>query len=299
MPSPIDKVKIQNKWVASLCDYETQALSMCQPVDLMSFEPEIIVVGKDPTERALFDYWRVVLSSEPQSPHFAGAGRSLALLVRDRKSGGFLGVVGLSDPPNHWTQLIQHLGWDADDSLRLAHQHRIVMMRRCLPVYEFGRMTGGKLLSLLGTSRAVIRLLELRYSFQYLYFGIRTLHGKGSQYNRLHQRGISLINVDETNHGFYAMELRKKALPFLRGEVQSYGKASTFTVADQVDYWQQRWLPTRMESLKVSSVISLDPSRYRLSDQLMAKRMTPARANKALDDQDASNDVELEGEFND
>lgn len=275
MPAPIDKIKTQNKWLRRLCDVEPQALHMCVPVDLATFDPEVVVVEKG-LARDLFDYWRVVLSSEPQSPHFAGAGRSLALLVRDRVSGGFLGVVGLSDPPNHWTQLIDHLGWHKEhEHLRLANQHRVVMMRRCLPVFEFGQMTGGKLLALTATSRDVIRLLELRYSYQYLFFGIRTLHGKGSQYNRLHQRGVQLIDVDETDHGFYGMELRKKAVPFLRGETDAYGKTATFTLADQIDYWRERWLKARMSSLSVGSTIQIDPSRYRLSDQLDAKRMTP------------------------
>ena len=54
-----------------------------------------------------------------------------------------------------------------------------VLMRRCLPLYEFGQMTGGKLLALLATSREVIRVTELRFSFPYVFFIIRTLHGKG------------------------------------------------------------------------------------------------------------------------
>lgn len=291
MVAPIDKIKTQNKWLRKLCDVEHQALAMCRPVDLATCEPEIIVVDKG-RERDLFDYWRVVLSSETQSPHFAGAGRSLSLLVRDRMTGAFLGVVGLSDPPNHWTQLINYLGWTKEnDHLRLANQHRIVMMRRCLPVFEFGQMTGGKLLALMATSRDVIRILELRYSYQYLLFGIRTLHGKGSQYNRLNQRGIELIDVDETDHGFYAMELRKKAVSFLRGEAGSYGKTATFTVADQIQFWRDRWLSTRMKSLSAPSTIEIDPARYRLSEQLDAKRMTLDRL-RTTEGEDGSSDEE-------
>lgn len=272
-PKPIDKIKTQNLWLRRLCDVEDQALRMCVPVDLMACDPEVVVADKG-LAKDLFDYWRVVLSSEAQQPNFAGAGRSLSLLIRDRVSGGFLGVVALSDPPNHWTQLINHLGWTREnDHLRIANQHRIVMMRRCLPVYEFGQMTGGKLLALMATSKDVIRLLELRYSFQYALFGIRTLHGKGSQYNRLQQRGIELIDVDETNHGFYAMELRKKAVSFLRGETDVYGKSTTYALGDQIEFWRERWLKARMSSLSKPSTITLDPTRYMLSQQLDAKRL--------------------------
>lgn len=272
-PSPQDKIKTQNLWLRKLCNVEYQALQMCVPIDLATCVPEIVVADKG-LARDLFDYWRVVLSSEAQQPNFAGTGRTLSLLIRDRVSGGFLGVVALSDPPNHWTQLINHLGWTREnDHLRIANQHRIVMMRRCLPVYEFGQMTGGKLLALIATSKDVIRLLELRYSFQYALFGIRTLHGKGSQYNRLQQRGIELIDVDDTNHGFYAMELRKKAVSFLRGETDAYGKSTTHALGSQIEFWRERWLTARMASLSKPSLITLDPTRYMLSQQLDAKRL--------------------------
>jgi|GEM_PF-3258175 len=273
MKRPEDKIKRQNQWLRQLCSVEEAALGMVKPIDLSNCDPEILVCDKG-FSRAVCDYWRVVLSSEPQSPNFSGAGRFIALLVRDKVSGGFMGVVGLSDPPIYWTQLNQYLSWQGNKPLRQAHQHRVFMMRRCLPLYEFGQMTGGKLLALVATSRELIRLLELRYSYQFLFFGIRTLHGKGSQYNRLQQRGIELINVDASNHGFYGMELRKKALSYLRGEVDNYGKTSTYTIKEQVAYWQERWLTARMKSLNVGSLITPAPEQYRLSNLLATKKMT-------------------------
>lgn len=282
-PPPINKNKIkrQNAWLRKLCSVEDAALAMCVPVDLATCEPEIVDCNKG-LPRDLFDYWRVVLSSEPQGQHFSGAGRSMALMMRDRVSGAFLGLVALSDPPSHWTQLVNFLHWDKDhdnEHLRQANQHRIFMMRRCLPIYEFGQMTGGKLLALAATSREVVRLLELRYSYQFLYLGIRTLHGKGSQYNRLHPRGIKLIDVDDTDHGFYGMELRKKAVSFLKGEADAYGKTATYPFADQLSYWRERWLDARMTSLSVGSTITIDPARYRLSDMMDQKRMTLGTLN--------------------
>lgn len=267
-----NKVRRQNQWLRELCSIEDAALAMCKEVDLATCEPEVVSCDKG-LARQMHDYWRVVLSSERQGASFSGGGRAIALMLRDRVSGAFLGVVGASDMSAD-VQLREHLDWREKDDLRLAHQHRVFMMRRCLPVYEFGQMTGGKLLALMMTSRDVIRLLELRYSYQFLYFGINTLHGKGSQYNRLQQRGIELISVDDRNRGFYGMELRKKAVAFLRGETDAYGKTATYPFADQLGYWRERWLQARMTSLSVSSTITIDPRRYRLSAMLDAKRMT-------------------------
>ena len=118
-----------------------------------------------------------------------------------------------------------------------------------------------------------MRLFELRFSFQYAYFIIRTLHGKGSQYNRLHPRGIELVEVDAEGKGFYAMELRKKGLAHMRTGSPTGGTAM-FKLGDQVEYWKERWLKARLESTGNSLVITFDPDRYRLSNMMDAKRMT-------------------------
>ena len=237
--STLDKIAKQNRWLRDVCDVEDVALAMVKPIDLATMEPEIVEVRKGILMQ-VHNYWRVVLSSEPQLTTFSGGGRSSALIMRDRTTGGFLGVVGLSDPPG-CKPLMKLFGWDTNEDARLARQHQVTMMRRCLPIYEFGQMVGGKLLALMATSRDIIRVLEMRFSFQYTMFAIRTLHGKGSQYNRLNQRGIELIEVDDEGKGFYAMELRKKGLAYMR-DGTPFGKTAMYPLADQVEYWKTRWL---------------------------------------------------------
>jgi len=270
--SPLDRVKRQNRWLHELTSVEPLALSMLKPIDLTQIEPEILECRTGPLAD-VFNYWRVVLSSEPQQPNFAGAGRSSALVIRDRKTEGLLGLVALSDPPNTSKPMMRLFEWDKNDDMRLAHQHQVIMMRRCLPLYEFGQMTGGKLLALAATSQEVMRLFELRFSFQYVYFIIRTLHGKGSQYNRLHQRGIELVEVDAEGKGFYAMELRKKGLGYMRASTP-FGGTSMYKLADQVDFWKTRWLTSRLQSTGRGPLITPEPEKYRLSNMLAAKRMT-------------------------
>jgi len=270
--SPMDRVKRQNHWLRDLTDVEPLALSFLKPIDLTKIEPEVHECRTGQLSD-VFDYWRVVLSSEPQQPSFAGAGRSSPLVVLDKTSGGFLGVIALSDPPNTSKPMMRLFEWDKNDDMRLKRQHQVIMMRRCLPIYEFGGMVGGKLLALIATSQEVMRLYELRFSFQYVYFIIRTLHGKGSQYNRLHPRGIELVEVDDEGKGFYAMELRKKGLAHMRTG-SPLGGTAMYKLGDQVAYWKERWLKARLESTGNSPIITFDPERYRLSNMLAAKRMT-------------------------
>jgi Druantia protein DruA len=274
-----NKIRKQNRWLRDLCSVEDAALDMVRPIDLATMEPEVVECRKGAAAE-VFNYWRVALSSEPQLPNFAGAGRSSPLLVRDKVSGGFLGVIALSDPPNTSKPLMRLFGWDENDGARRARQHQVLMMRRCLPLYEFGQMTGGKMLALAATSRDVIRFQEIRFSFQYVYFVIRTLHGKGSQYNRLHQRGIELVEVDGEGKGFYAMELRRKGLAYMRtGE--PFGRTAMYPLADQIDHWKERWLEARLESTGKPSLIVPDRERYRLSAMLDAKQITPSQHERA------------------
>lgn len=286
----LDKIKKQNLWLRDLCSIEHVALGMVKPIDLATCAPEIIVCQSG-IEKELFDYWRVVLSSEPQSLSFAGGGRSMACMVRDRVSGGFMGVFALSDLRTTWPAIMQHFGWQSvKDETKVAHQQELILLRRCLPLYEFGQMTGGKLVALMASSRDVIRLLELRYSYQFMYFAIFTLHGKGSQYNRLQQRGIELVSVDEKGRGFYGMELRKKGAERLRSGVTA-GKANTHPLPEQIEYWKDRWLKARMASTGAPSLITPDPNRYRLSLQLDAKR-----ARTIPQTEDTTNGIEAEAE---
>jgi hypothetical protein len=272
-PRPLDKIKKQNLWLRDLCDVEEAALGMVKPIDLATMVPEVIEC-RNGQAVDVFNYWRVVLSSEPQLPNFCGGGRSAALLVRDRNSGGLLGVVGISDPPNTSKPLMKLFGWDVNEPGRLARQHQVLMMRRCLPIFEFGQMTGGKLLALMATSQDVTRVMEMRFSFPYVFFVIRTLHGKGSQYNRLNQRGIELVEVDAEGKGFYAMELRKKGLAYMR-EGTPFAKTAMYSLGDQVEYWKSRWLQARMASTGKGSLIEPDVERYRLSGLLDSRRMSP------------------------
>ena len=268
----LDRMRKQNRWLRGVCNVEEQALRMVLPVDLSQIDPELIEC-RTASEMALFNYWRVMLSSEPQGLSFHGGGRSTAIIVRDRTTGAFLGCLALNTPPP-LRPIRKLFDWDANPESRLAHQHQILMLSRCLPIYEFGQMLGGKMLALLATSQELVRLFELRFSFQYVYMVICTLHGKGSQFNRLQQRGIELIDKDDQGRGCYVMELRKKGLEYMR-DGTPYGKTRMFKLADQTSYWQQRWLVSRLESTHKSPLITPDPERYRLSSVFEEKCLTP------------------------
>ncbi len=75
---------------------------------------------------------------------------------------------------------------------------------------------------------------------------IKTLHGKSSQYNRLHTNGIEFCGAQEDGKGFYMMEFYERAKAFLLARTDDPGARLTKSYAEQVEHWKARWLPNRM-----------------------------------------------------
>ncbi len=256
-----------------LTEVELPALSLLKPIDLANFDP-MIKVATTPKEMALWQYWRCALSSEGQTGRAFTQGRYICCFLFDKVSGGLLGVFAVGDAPMQYPFLEKHLGWEEKNDLsktnrkynatKWAKLNSILYVHRCLPVYEFGQLTGGKLMTLMATSYEFVRMLELKYSYSYALFLIRTLHGKASQYNRLHDRKIVFIGDDPDHRGLYWMELRKKAIRYLKGDSPVLGRWNGFHLKDQVDYWKDRWGLPRAERQGITT-LTFDKTPYQVS----------------------------------
>jgi hypothetical protein len=270
----LDSIKRQNTWLRSLCDVEEKALSMCVPVDLANMEPELIECRKG-DDLKVFNYWRVMLSSEPQRLRVTRGGRNALFLVRDKKTGGFLGVFALTSLFGGCEPVYELFDWKINGEGEQSRQHQLLLLRRCLPLYEFGQMTGGKFLALVASSQEAVRIMELRFSFQFAYLSVRSMHGKGSQYNRLNQRGLDYLGLGPTGSGYYGMELRKGGIEYMRSGAP-YGATKMHKLKDQIAYWEERWLKARLESTQKPSIITPDRETYRLSRQYQDRCLLPS-----------------------
>lgn len=251
---------------------EGTALKMLKPIDVATIDPVVIqAAGKTVP---LWHYWRTALSSSRQTSIKITQGRHNLYFVMDKTSGGLLGIFALGDAPEGYAYLDEQFGWDVREDISKSNRrynaakwtrcHTILYMHRCLPVYEFGELIGGKLLALIATSRELTRSLELRYSFLYSLFLVRTLEGKSSQYNRLNSRGLIDMGSDALGRGMLFMELRKNAKSYLRGELEAPGKSINNTFKEQVEYWRERWFLPRAERMGITTIVP-DINRYRVS----------------------------------
>ena len=218
----------------------------------------------------------MVLSSEPQR-RTINMGRTVPFFVRDTHTQGFLGVGAITDRPLHNPFLDNMWGWTALDTskrnpLKAKYINTIMLLRRCLPLYEFGDITGGKAIATLAASQEVMRTIETRYSYKVSVLIAHTLHGRASLYNRL--KDYTDLGLDpRDNTAYYQCEVRKHAIPVLKGEKPEFGKFRLDRYADQVHYWRTRWGLPRAERLNITT-LTPNPDRYRMS-QMFSSGVRP------------------------
>jgi len=258
-----------HRYTSDISGMEVAALRMLKPIPVETIKPKMVICT--PETLPYFHYWRLAISSAGQGTTVS-PGRGFQIMMIDETTGGLLGVVAVGDMPMNYPHLQKTLGWDyhgkanegTDGRERYSkYINTVLMMTRCLPLYEFGDLLGGKLLTLGVMSKELVRMAELKYSFKYAIFVARTLHGAASQYNRL--RGLDLMGVDDTGRGLYLGELRKYGLRVLRGDKDKLGKLKVPSFEDQVDHWRERWFLPRCERMGVTT-IEFDPERYRVSN---------------------------------
>jgi hypothetical protein len=266
-----DKPDALFQWVTKTTDYEERALSMLKPIDVRNIDPVVVNADKTGDLKHLYRYWRITLSSAGQGVKEMAIGRASGWFVIDRNSGGLLGIFNLTDINLPWKPFDQWFGHTVGSNTPHKTSNHVIQIKRCLPIFEFGELTGGKLLFLLATSTEVIESHELRYSFPVVILLIKTLHGRGSQYNRLHARGLDYaFDYGEDGKGLYVMKLRPNYEDTLLERSHDPGPLLTYPYADQVAYWKQRWLPNRMDRTQ-DGWIYPNPDRYRLSMMINEK----------------------------
>jgi hypothetical protein len=201
------------KWqfVENLTKVESKALSLAGPVDITKINPKLIPVSTG-LLKDVFDYWRLRLSSAPQR-EAVGAFRGINCLVLDQTSNKLLGLFSITALINTHPWFQEEYGWADNPDVRLAKIPTVFMIRRCLPIYEFGQARGGKFIALMACSQELVRQMERQYSYRISMYLTLTLKAKASQYNRLH--GFDYKGQDHSGKGMYLCPIRKGADNFL------------------------------------------------------------------------------------
>lgn len=133
------------------------------------------------TDNDLWWYGRVSISSAPLSGE---VGRRIHYLIRDKKTGFILGIVGLA---SDLTIPIRdkHIGWTNDNKWKGKRMNYLMNVQHCIATPELSNYLTGKLCALSVLSNEVQEHFEEKYHHPLAMMTVTSLFGKSSMYNRL------------------------------------------------------------------------------------------------------------------
>jgi len=156
---------------------KTQAI-VPRPEEL---EPYIDLCDLTKGLQNLWWYGRVSVSSAPLSGE---VGRRIHYLVRDKKTGFVLGIVGLA---SDLTIPIRdkYIGWTNDNKWKGKRINYLMNIQHCVATPELSNYLTGKLCALSALSSEIQEHFNDKYHHPLAMMTVTSLFGKSSMYNRL------------------------------------------------------------------------------------------------------------------
>jgi len=165
------------------------------PEEYIDLEPELVYTDTNETLSkatnaqgpAVWNGLRTFLSTMKNNSNI---GRNLNFLIRDKKTGKFLGVTCMSSDFLDLTPRDKHIGWEREAKTQRMINHTCIGST-IVPIQPLGyNLVGGKLLALLCLSDTVEKTWEAQYKDKLVGVTTTSLYGKTkeiplSQYDRL------------------------------------------------------------------------------------------------------------------
>ena len=153
--------------------------------DLKNIQIELIFVNNEEF-KDIWNYYRNNVSSLPKQKNSKLVGRQIYILVKDKMSSKYLGIMSLNSDIMHFSDRDKYIGWTNDQKVGNKKLNYIMNLSTCVPLQPFGfNFNGGKLLTKLAFSNEVISHFESKYNNQLLGITTTSLYGKSIQYDRL------------------------------------------------------------------------------------------------------------------
>jgi hypothetical protein len=157
------------------------------PEEYLYLEPELVYTGGDGEEiksvtgskmPAIWNGLRTFLSTMKNNSNI---GRNLNFLIRDKKTGKYLGVTCMSSDFLDLTPRDNHIGWEREAKTQRMINHTCIGST-IVPIQPLGyNLVGGKLLALLCLSDTVEKTWENQYTDKLVGVTTTSLYGKTKQ----------------------------------------------------------------------------------------------------------------------
>jgi hypothetical protein len=150
-------------------------------------ELELELIDNNSDKQDMFDYIRHYISCMPQ---FQTPGRVLSILILDKTSNHYLGILQLTTCLLNSELKDDYIGINKLNKGRLNKHIRdhSANMSICVPVQPFGfNFCGGKLLAMIAFSKELHSMYEQKYDHKLALISTTSINGKSIQYDRLKQ----------------------------------------------------------------------------------------------------------------
>jgi hypothetical protein len=153
-------------------------------------------------QRDIWNYYRWTVSSLKTYKPDNFMGRIICILVKDKHTNKYIGIMSLSSDILHMMERDNFIGWSQDEKIKNKKINHIMNLSTCVSIQPFGfNFNGGKLLAKLAFSQEVIEKFKTKFNQDLLGIVTTGLYGKSIQYDRLKE--IKYIGNTKGNSIFW------------------------------------------------------------------------------------------------
>ena len=218
------EVMFENLWDVDDINNEKKTLKQIE-----NLEPELTIVDESNLEE--FNILRILLSSFEWSPN---PGRLVKVIVTDKSSGKYLGVLTLASDIPSLDVRDKFIGWSDLHKFENGRLRNSGVGSSIVPIQPMGyNFLGGKLLATLITNKVIRDEWENRYSDKLIGITTTSLYGDYSMYNSIpiwkklgHTKGKVLIKPDQIEYEYWLKVLKKHYPDEYKGCVKTDSKSS-------------------------------------------------------------------------
>ena len=183
--------------------------------DIMKIDIELEFV-ENSDQKDLWNYYRWTISSLKTFKPDNFVGRVMCILVKDKHTNKYLGIMSLSSDILNMESRDKTIGWTINERIIKKKLNLLSNLSTCVSIQPFGfNFNGGKLIAKLAFSKEVMDKFEEKFNSKLLAIVTTGLYGKSVQYDRLKE--LKEIGKTKGNSIFWIPEdITKKCRQYIK-----------------------------------------------------------------------------------
>jgi len=200
--------------------------------DIKKIEIELEFV-ENSDQKDIWNYYRWTISSLKTFSPTNFVGRIICILVKDKITNKYLGIMSLSSDIMNMMDRDKAIGWSNEEKINNKKLNLLMNLSTCVSIQPFGfNFNGGKLIAKLAFSKEIMEKFEEKFNQKLLAIVTTGLYGKSIQYDRLTE--IKQVGMTKGNSIYWIPEIiTSKCREYLKRmhkiDVSKYKKLEVIT----------------------------------------------------------------------